>query len=82
METFLKTMVMETSPKASRDMGSGGGLGSTATSAIPPTQWPTSVAVVPIGCSLRCLRRDMGRDLVFEVCVMVPQGLPTPITRV
>ena len=23
----------------------------------------------------------MGRDLVFEVCVMVPQGLPTPISR-
>ena len=23
----------------------------------------------------------MGRDLVYEVCVMVPQGLPTPISR-
>ena len=23
----------------------------------------------------------MGRDLVFEVCVMVPQGLPTLLSR-
>ena len=23
----------------------------------------------------------MGRDLVYEVCVMVPQGLPTPLSR-
>ena len=46
------------------------------------TQLPTSVLAVLSGCPLRCLRRDMGRDLVYEVCVMVPQGLPTPLPRV
>ena len=44
-------------------------------------QCPTSVLAVLSGCSLRCLRRDMGRDLVFEVCVMVPQGLLTHLPR-
>ena len=36
---------------------------------------PTSVVVVPSGCPVRCLRRDMATDLVFEVWVMVLRGL-------
>ena len=39
------------------------------------SQWSKSVVVVPSGFPLRCLRRDMVTDLVFEVWVMVPQGL-------
>ena len=39
------------------------------------SQWSTSVVVVPSGFPLRCLRRDMVRDLVFGVWVMVLQGL-------
>ena len=27
---------------------------------------------------MRCLRRDMGRDLVYEVCVMVPHNRVFP----
>ena len=37
-------------------------------------QWSTSVVVVPSGPPMRCLRRDMATDLVFEVWVMVSQG--------
>ena len=37
-------------------------------------QWSTSVVVVPSGPPMRCLRRDMVTDLVFEVWVMVSQG--------
>ncbi len=43
----------------------------TATRAVPPTQWPTSVVVAPRGCPVRCLRGDMGTALVFGVWVMV-----------
>ena len=39
------------------------------------SQWSKSVVVVPSGFLLRCLRRDMVTDLVFEVWVMVLQGL-------
>ena len=39
------------------------------------SQWSTSVVVVPSGIPLRCLRRDMVTDLVFEVWVVVFQGL-------
>ena len=50
-----------------QDAGSGGGPDTTATRAVPPTQWPTSVVVVPSGCPVRCLRGDMGTALVFGV---------------
>ena len=44
----------------------------------PPhlTQRPRSVVVVPNGSPLGCLRKDMVSDLVFEVWIMVSQGLP------
>ena len=46
------------------------------------SQWSTSVVVVPSGFPLRCLRRDMVTDLVFEVWIMVSQGPSTlPPTR-
>ena len=39
------------------------------------SQWSTSVVVVSSGFPLRCLRRDMVTDLVFEVWIMVLHGL-------
>ena len=44
----------------------------------PPhmTQRPSSVVVVPNGSSLGYLRKDVVSDLVFEVWIMVSQGLP------
>ena len=46
-------------------------------------QWSTSVVVVPRGPPMRCLRRGMVTDLVFEVWVMVSQGhaSTTTLTR-
>ena len=45
-------------------------------------QWSTSVVVVPSGPPMRCLRRDMATDLIFEVWVMVSQGpYPPPPSR-
>ena len=46
-------------------------------------QWSTSVVVVPSGPPMRCLRRDMVTDLVFEVWVVVSQGhaSTTTLTR-
>ena len=38
-------------------------------------QWSTSVVVVPSGPPMRCLRRDMVTDLVFEVWVMVSRAM-------
>ena len=53
-----------------------GAPGSTVTTTPRPAMRPTSVVVVPSGCPVRCLRRDMGTALVFEVLVMVLRGLP------
>ena len=39
------------------------------------SQRPTNVVAVLVGSSLRCLRKDMVRDLVFGVWVMILQGL-------
>ena len=39
--------------------------------------WSTSVVVVPGGPPVRCLRRDMVTDLVFEVWVMVSRAIST-----
>ena len=56
--------------------GSEGGLedvcrrsapGSTVTTTPRPAMRPTSVVVVPSGCPVRCLRRDMATDLVIGV---------------
>ena len=47
-----------------------------ATSPPHMTQRPSSVVVVPNGSSLGCLRKDVVSDLVFEVWIMVSQGLP------
>ena len=45
-------------------------------------QWSTSVVVVPGGPPVRCLRRDMVTDLVFEVWVMVSRAISiTTLTR-
>ena len=57
-------------------MGSEGGLedvcrlcapGSTVTTTPHPVKRATKVVVVLNGCPVRCLRRDMATDLVFEV---------------
>ena len=47
-----------------------------ATSPPHMTQRPSSAVVVPNGSSLGCLRKDVVSDLVFEVWIMVSQGLP------
>ena len=47
-----------------------------ATSPPHMTQRPSSVLVVPNGSPLGCLRKDVVSDLVFEVWIMVSQGLP------
>ena len=47
-----------------------------ATSPPHMTQRPSNVVVVPNGSSLGCLRKDVVSDLVFEVWIMVSQGLP------
>ena len=47
-----------------------------ATSPPHLTQRPSSVVVVPKVSPLGCLRKDMVSDLVFEVWIMVSQGLP------
>ena len=39
--------------------------------------WSTSVVVVPGGPPVRCLRRDMVTDSVFEVWVMVSRAIST-----
>ena len=63
-------------PFGGSDEGSEGGLedvcrlsapGSTVTTTPHPVKRATKVVVVLNGCPVRCLRRDMATDLVFEV---------------
>ena len=49
--------------------------GSTVTTTPHPVKRATKVVVVLNGCLVRCLRRVMATDLVFEVWVMVLRGL-------
>ena len=44
-----------------------GAPGSTVTTTPRPVMRPTSVVVVPSGCPVRCLRRNVAAALVFEV---------------
>ena len=42
-------------------------LGSAVTTTPHPVKRATKVLIVLNGCPVRCLRRDMATDLVFEV---------------
>ena len=44
-----------------------GAPGSTVTTTPHPVKRATKVLIVLNGCPVRCLRRDMATDLVFEV---------------